>query len=225
MGAVIGELLPFALGIAISPVPIIVVILTLLSARARSSSLGFLFGWVIGIVGVIVALTLLSSLLPTRSDHTPTTWQGVLKLVLGALLLILAVKQWQKRPSINETPTLPTWMQKVDSFGFLQGLQFGLMLSVLNPKNIILSMSVATDLRTAALPIDQLITVIVVFTALAASSVLIPVIVYLVASTRLHGPLEALHLWLARENHVIMAVLLLVLGVSTLGKGIGIIWP
>ena len=48
MSFVIGEILPLALGIAISPIPIIAAILMLLSPRARTTSVGFLLGWEIG---------------------------------------------------------------------------------------------------------------------------------------------------------------------------------
>ena len=47
-----------------------------------------------------------------------------------------------------------------------------------------------------------------------------PVIGYLIASTRLAGPLDKLRVWLVDNNAVIMAVLLLVIGVSVIGKGI-----
>ena len=50
MLAVIGAILPLALGIAISPIPIIAAILMLLSPKARGTSVGFLLGWVLGIV-------------------------------------------------------------------------------------------------------------------------------------------------------------------------------
>jgi hypothetical protein len=41
VGAVIGDLLPLALGVAISPIPIIAVIVTLLSRQAARTSTGF----------------------------------------------------------------------------------------------------------------------------------------------------------------------------------------
>jgi hypothetical protein len=64
MGSVIGEILPLAVGIAISPIPIIAVILMLLSPRAKGTSLGFMIGWIAGIVVAIVVFTLLSSVIP-----------------------------------------------------------------------------------------------------------------------------------------------------------------
>lgn len=125
MGTVIGEILPFTLGIAISPLPIIVVILTLLSPRARTSGPGFLLGWVIGILGVLLALTFLSAFLPEpQTELAANPWEGAIKLALGALLLWLAGKRWRKRPKDGETPALPAWMEKVDTFGFGSGLKF-----------------------------------------------------------------------------------------------------
>ena len=64
MGAVIGEILPLAVGIAISPIPIIAVILMLLSPRAKGASVGFMIGWVVGIIVAVVMFTLLSSVIP-----------------------------------------------------------------------------------------------------------------------------------------------------------------
>ena len=62
--------------------------------------------------------------------------------------------------------------------------------------------------------------VIVIFVLLAAATVLIPVVGYRLASARLAGPLEHLRKWLVDHNAAIMAVLLLVLGASVIGKGI-----
>ena len=50
MQQVIGELLPLALGIAISPIPIIAIILMLITPKARSNGLVFLLGWMAGIL-------------------------------------------------------------------------------------------------------------------------------------------------------------------------------
>ena len=59
MGPVLGELLPLAVGVAISPVPIIAVILMLFAPRSGVTSAGFLTGWLVGIAaacGIFVVL-------------------------------------------------------------------------------------------------------------------------------------------------------------------------
>lgn len=76
-----GEILPLAVGIAISPVPIIAAILMLLSPQAKSTSLGFLVGWVAGISIAIVAFTLLSSVLPDQESSGTSPISGVILTV------------------------------------------------------------------------------------------------------------------------------------------------
>ena len=49
MGTGISEVLTFAIGVAISPVPIIAVILILFAPRARLNGPAFLLGWVVGL--------------------------------------------------------------------------------------------------------------------------------------------------------------------------------
>jgi hypothetical protein len=63
--------------------------------------------------------------------------------------------------------------------------------------------------------------VIIIFVLLAACTVIIPVIVYLISSVLLACPLDKLREWLVANNATIMAVLLLVIGVAVIGKGIG----
>jgi Na+/proline symporter len=83
MGSVIGEILPLAVGIAISPIPIIAAILMLLSPRAKATSVGFLLGWLAGILVAVVLFTLLSSVLPQQDSSGSSPVSGVIKIILG----------------------------------------------------------------------------------------------------------------------------------------------
>ena len=221
MGSVIGDILPLAIGIAISPVPIIAAILMLLSPKAKGTSLGFLFGWIVGIVVAIVVFTLLSSVLPAEDESGSAPISGIIKIILGALLLFLALKQWRGRPAEGEQATMPKWMSAIDSMTVGKGIGLGFLLSAVNPKNLLMAVSAGLIIGGAGLAFDQIVIVIVIFVLLAASTVLIPVLAYLIASERLAGPLDRLRAWLVHNNATIMAVLLLVIGVAVIGKGIG----
>lgn len=220
MGAVIGEILPLALGVAVSPIPIIAAILMLLSPRARVTSVGFLLGWVLGIVVAVTVFTLLSSVLPDGDDASKPV-QGVIQLILGAGLLLLALRQWRGRPHGGEEPAMPKWMQAIDKVTFPVAFGLGFLLSAINPKNLLMAAGAGVDIGSAGLETGEIVLVIAVFTVVAASTVLVPVVGYLIAADRLRATLDALRVWLAKENAVIMAVLLLVIGVSLIGKGIG----
>lgn len=221
MGPVIGDILPLALGIAISPIPIIAAILMLLSPSAKGTSAGFLVGWLSGIVVAVVAFTLLASVIPEQDPDAAAPIAGVVKLLLGAALLFLALRQWRSRPKPGEDAALPAWMAAIDDMTAGRGFVLGLLLSAVNPKNLLMAAGAGVTVGTAALPVGETTVVIVVFTLVAASSVAIPVIAYLVASSRMAGPLEALRAWLVHNNATVMAVLLLVIGVVVIGKGIG----
>jgi threonine/homoserine/homoserine lactone efflux protein len=221
MGPVIGEILPLAVGIAISPVPIIAAILMLLSPKAKGASVGFLLGWITGIVVAIVVFTLLSSVLPAQDESGSSPVRGVIKIILGALLLFLALRQWRGRPAEGEQATMPKWMSAIDSMTAGKALGLGFLLSAVNPKNLLMAISAGLIIGGAGLAVGQTVAVIVIFVLLAASTVLIPVVAYLIASERLAGPLDRLRAWLVNNNATIMAVLLLVIGVAVIGKGIG----
>ncbi|QIK62051.1 GAP family protein [Leucobacter viscericola] len=221
MTAVIGELLPFALGIMISPIPIIAAILMLLSPKARRTSLGFLAGWAVGIAVATVVFTLLSALIPEdgASDSKPIA--GTITIILGALLLFLSIHEWRSRPRPGAEPAFPKWMAAIDTMTAPRGLALGFALAALNPKNLIMAASAGSVIAAGKMNTGQTITVVILFVIVAAASVGIPVIAYFVASDRLSAALEGMRKWLLTNNAVIMAVLLLVTGVSQIGKGIG----
>lgn len=218
---VIGDILPLALGVAISPIPIIAAILMLLSPKARVTSVGFLLGWVIGITAAVTAFTVLSSVLPAEDPDASRPIRAAIQLLLGVVLFVLAFGQWRKRPKVGEEPQLPTWMKAIDTISFPAAFGLGFLLSALNPKNFVMSAGAGTDIGGAELTVGSTVVVIAIYVILAASTVLVPVLGYLIAADAFRAPLDSLRSWLAAQNTVIMAVLLVVLGTSAIGKGLG----
>jgi hypothetical protein len=219
VGEVLGQLLPYAIGVAISPVPIIAVILMLLAPKAGGAGAGFLVGWVAGIVVVTTVFVLLAGVLDP-SDGTPSPVVGWIKLLLGALLLAMAVGQFRRRPRPGEAPALPGWMAAIDEVTPLKAVGLGAALSGINPKNLGLCLAAGSTVGGAGLGAGETVVAVAVFTVLAAATVAVPVLAYAVAADRMRAPLDALHDWLVRENAVIMGTLLAVLGVVLLGHGI-----
>jgi len=217
MGSVIGDLLPIAVGVAVSPVAVIATILMLLSKRAGSTSVGFAVGWLLGIVIATVFFVILSSAVST-SDDGPSATVSWIKLALGVLLLTVGVKQWRGRSGEHETPK---WMQAVDEMTAVKGLGLGFALAAINPKNLLMCIAAGVSIGSASLATSGVITSILVFTIIASSTVAIPVIGYLVAADRLREPLANLKVWLQDNNTTVMSVLILVVGVVLIGKGIG----
>ncbi|PJI52618.1 hypothetical protein CTI14_39490 [Methylobacterium radiotolerans] len=146
MGAVIGEILPLAVGVAISPVPIIAAILMLLSPKARVTSVGFLLGWIAGIVVAVGLFTLLSAgaprggsgcLPPDPRRHparprTPAAGAGGRSVA--------------QAPQAGQPAALPSWMKAIDTMSFGTALGLGFLLSAVNPKNLLLAAGAGVDI-------------------------------------------------------------------------------
>ena len=221
VGAVIGDLLPLAIGVAISPIPIIAVILMLMSRQASRTSVGFLVGWVAGIIIATTMVLLLVGQAKNTSTGQPSTVSSVLKLIFGVLLLLVGVRQWQHRPQRGETPSMPKWMDAIDTFTFGKALGLGILLSAVNPKNLLMCLGAGTTIGAGHLSAGGEAVSVAVFTVLAASTVAGPVIAYLIARDKTTEPLKRMREWLAENNATVMAVLVFVIGVVLIGKGIG----
>ena len=113
MSTAIGELLPLAVAIAISVTTIITTVLMLLSPEAKSKTVGLLVGCVIGVGGAVALFTLLADLLPTQDSGASSLAASVIKIVVGALLVVLALRQWRARPASGDRAELPKWMAEL----------------------------------------------------------------------------------------------------------------
>lgn len=179
-----------------------------------------MLGWVFGVVVAVVAFTLLSAVLPASNPSASQPTVGVIQMILGALLLLLAVRQWRGRPKAGVEPALPKWMGAIDSMTFWRGLGLGFLLAAVNPKNLMMAISAGLSIGAASLGVGQQVLVIVIFVIRASCTVAIPVIAYLVAAERMRSPLDSMRSWLTHNNATIMSVLLLVIGVVVVSKGI-----
>ena len=220
MGEAIGEMLPLSLGIAISLTTIITTFLMLLSPKAKGRSVALLIGCVVGVAGAVALFTWLSAQLPTHDSDGPSPAAGVVKLVGGVVLVLLAARQWRKRPAPGEEPELPTWMAGVDSMPPAKALGLGLVLTAVVPKNLVLALAAGVILGEAGLRVGQAAVVILLFTVIATSTVAVPVVAHLVASARMSGQFEELRRWLVRNSVAIMVLVLLVIGIVLIGNGI-----
>ena len=219
MATASGELLPLAVAIAISITTIITTILMLLSPKAKGRTVGLLVGCVVGVGGAVALFALLAGLLPTQ-DSDRSWLAAVIKMVVGVLLVMLALRQWRVRPARAEQAELPRWMAEVDSMTPTKALVLGLLLSAVVPKNLLLALSAGVIVSEAALSAGETSVVIVVFTVIATSTVAVPVVAHLVAPARMQGPFQRLREWLVENNVTIMGLLLLVIGVVMIGNGV-----
>lgn len=222
MGSVIGDVLPVAVGIAaLSLLPMIVVILMLFGERARSTSLGFLFGWLLGMAAVMVIIVVAVDSAEEAAGGDRTTVAGIAYVVLGGLLLFLAYRSWRKRPKLGEEPVMPKWMSSISSMTAGKALGLGALLAGANPKNLAFTLSAGVAMASAGLSTAEIVVVLLVFVIIASVSVASPVIFYLVLGERAIPTLNGWKEWLTHNNATVLMLLFLVFGAVLVARGLG----
>lgn len=223
MGDAIGQVLPLAVGVALSPVPIIAVVLMLGTPRARSNGPVFVVGWTAGLAVVGTLALLLAAGAGAAGEGEPASWVGVVKLALGVLLVLLAVWQWRQRARDGEEGVLPGWMRTIDGFTAVKSFGMAALLSGANPKNLMLTVGAAAAIAQASISSGQRAGALAVFVAIGTAGPAIPVAIYFAAGRRAAPLLDELKGWLGANNTTIMAVLCLVIGAKLVGDGIAVL--
>jgi hypothetical protein len=220
MGSAIGAILPEAVGVAISPIPIIAIVLLLSSPRGKPKAFGFLIGWLVGlgVVGTIVLLA--ADPAGASTDEGPADWVGWLILALGALAVLLGVKQWRGRPRGDEEPPMPKWMAAIDGFSTGRSLAIGFVLAALNPKNLTLTLAASAAIAAAGLSGSDSFVVLAVFVVIGTLGLAIPMGIAVFGGDNASETLSELHHWLAIHNAAIMSVLFVVIGAKLVGNGL-----
>ena len=218
----IGGLLPAAVAVALSPIPIVAVVVVLGAPRARTAGPAFALGWIAGLLAVsVVVVLVVGSASDPDSDDPGVNW---LKLGIGIVFLLMAAKQWTKRPGPGKEPEVPGWMATIDSATAPHAALLGMALSGANPKNLALTLTAAASIAEAGLDTTDTAIAVAVFTALGSITVAGSVLFYLMAGDRAARPLAAVKQFMADNNAVIMMVVLLLLGAKLLGDGLAGLW-
>jgi threonine/homoserine/homoserine lactone efflux protein len=206
-------------GVALSPIPIIGVVLMLATPRARSNGPAFIVGWIAGLA-VVGTLVLLASSGVASEQGEPADWVSWLKLVLGLLLLAVALKQWRGRPRDDADPEMPKWMQTIDTFTPGKAAGFGALLSGINPKNLLLCVGAAAAIAQTGVPAGEQAVALAVFVLIGTLGPGAPIAIYFALGERSKEILDRLKARMSDNNAAIIAVLCLVIGAKLIGHAI-----
>jgi Sap, sulfolipid-1-addressing protein len=220
MGKAIGGSLPLAVGIALSPIPIIAVVLMLTSHRAKVNGPAFVAGWLLGL-GIVGAIVLsLAGPAGASKSGSPAAWVSWIKIVLGVLLLLVAARQFRSRPHGDEQPQMPKWMTTIDKTTPVAAVGLAAVMSGANPKNLLLAVAGAAAIAGTGISGGEQAIAYLIFVLIATLGVGIPVGIYFAMGTRSQTLLAGLKDWMSAHNAVIMSVLCLIIAAKLIGDAI-----
>jgi len=219
--AVIGDVLPLAIVVTVSPINIVAAILLLFTKRPILHATCYLAGFVVGVAAVLGTLTAIAGAADLSTDSQRSRGASAVLLALGILLLVVAVGKFRARPAAGTTAPAPAWMDGIAGFGPGKSLAVGFGVGAVNPKNVAVALASAVTIASAGLSVGQSVGVVAVYTVVACLGVATPIVAMLVLGDRSDGVLSEWQAWLDRNNSAMMAVLYLIFGIILVGKGIG----
>ncbi len=215
------ESLPMAIGLALSPAPIIAIFILLMTPRAAVNGPSFLAGWYVGIylTGVIIF-----NLPGMEEDHSePTNLSGIIRISLGIIFLIGALRYWLKRPKPGEIVKTPRIFIHIDEFGFWKSFFAGILFCVVNIKNFALSVAGASKIDEVSTDDQGIYAVLAMFALIGSITIILPVVIHAIAGNKMDARFQRWKRWMIQNNHILLIILLTVLGVILIKGGLEVI--
>ena len=98
------DLLLIGLAITLEPFPVTAFILILSARKGIIKGLAFILGWLACLVAVIAGVVLVTGDQPPKPNTAPSTAAVAVKLALGVVLILFAVRQQRRRGRPRKSP-------------------------------------------------------------------------------------------------------------------------
>ncbi len=215
--AVLGQLIPLALVVAMSPLTIIpAIVLVLQSARARPTGLAFLAGWLVGLAATTTVFVQVPRLLDAINRPAPA-WAAWMRIAVGIALVAFGVWRWLTRHQVTKQPA---WLNRLSRLTPAGAGAAGVGLILVNPKVLVMNAAAGLVIGTAGLGAAGAGLAVAYYTVIAGSTVLLPILAYAIAGERVDHQLERMKHWMERQHAVLMAGFLAVVGLLLVVTGI-----
>jgi threonine/homoserine/homoserine lactone efflux protein len=198
MSDALSGMIPLAIAIAVSPIPILAVILMLLTERSTANAIG----GVVALLGIGRA----------DSAEDPSTGLLIAQFVLAALLLAGAARRWRMRARPGDDHETPKWMNAVRSVHPPRAFALGIGLIALNPKDALLTIATGARLAESDAAGASAVIALVVFALVSSTTIVAPILAEAAMGARAEPILERSRAWLERNGNAAVAIVLAVLG-------------
>lgn len=224
MWSALGDTLPLAVGIALSPVGLIICLVLLGSeAGGRRKAAIFGLGWFLSILIIAgIAYYLIGAARISQVQRAIYELE-VLQLAFAVLCLGIAVITWVRSLRATTAARESKLLQRLDGIGMLTAGGLGLAQGFARLKNILLALGAGARFGEAGLRGGRAVLPLAIFALMATLGVLVPMVVAVLGGSRAPAVLASVREWLEANMSSITIVALLVIGVYFLGQGLDIL--
>ena len=210
--------LPLAVGLNFSPVPLIVMIMILMTPKAKVNSYAYLFGWFIGIFLTGIMVVVIPEIKETGGSISFVS--AVTRIVLGVLCFVFVLFEWVNRNNPDSFLSVSRLFKKLDKLNIWKSVLLGLFFTTVAFKNLILSVDNALHVKSQLNSTSEIVRVLLVFAILSGLCLFCLAITYSLLNNKIDKTLHKLKNWLTKNNRLIVVTILCLVGVSLIYEGV-----
>ncbi|MFC3997737.1 GAP family protein [Nocardiopsis sediminis] len=218
-------MLPFAFGLIVSPLAVVAVSRLLVSAGGQAKAAAFVGSWFLTMAVIAFVVALVSSIGVGRYEvGTSPGWVGVIQIIIGVALVVLAVRMLMQRVAAGDAsdPATPDWLATIEDTGARRAAQLGFLLSASNPKNLAMAVGAGTAVGAFGETAGAAVGYAVILGLLGSIGLAVPLVMVVAApEEKAESRLQGARAWLVAHNDVIVLTALFVFGGVFLSFALG----
>jgi threonine/homoserine/homoserine lactone efflux protein len=109
------DLVLIGLAITLEPIPLTAFILVVASKGGVRKGASFIFGWLASLAIVVVATVLVTGNKPPKPNTAPSLAALAVKIAIGVVLVLIAVRQWRRMGRPKKPKKTPKWQTGIDN--------------------------------------------------------------------------------------------------------------
>ena len=109
------DLLLLGLAVALDPLPLTAFVVILPSKRGVRKGAAYLFGWLVSLAIVVAVTVLATGNNPPKPNTVPSLASLAVKIAIGAVLVVIAIRQRRRMGQPKKPKKPPKWQQHVDN--------------------------------------------------------------------------------------------------------------
>jgi hypothetical protein len=216
VGGISAEVLPFAVATAVSPLPLVALLVVLVTPRAVPNGLAFTAGWATALLAVGAGMVALIS-----SGVAPDEQAGAvtaLEAVVGLGLIAIAVQQWRRRPRAGTLAEVPGWLLLADRCTPLRAFVMGTVMILANPKNLTLTAAASDAVADSASTAGAQVPALVLFAVVGSLGLAVPLVLRVAVGARAVGTLTRWRRWLMLHGTPLGCLLVAAIGLVLVAR-------
>ena len=212
------ELTIIGLAITLEPIPLTAFIIILASERGSRKGAAFVSGWLVSL-GIVVAVTVLATgNSPPKSNTAPSLAALAVKIALGVVLLLIALRQYRRLGQPKKPKKPPKWQASVDNMSPL----YAMALAPLTQPWGLIAAGAATVVQAKLSSWEDYLALIY-FCLLASASYLLMELYAIIRPDQTQDFLSRLRTWIETHTDLLIIWVSLVVGLWLIGKSIYLI--